>query len=228
MNYKIIQNEQSLQDFINWLPELQKGECYMLLLFSRKKYVPELGLTSDKGQLSRKVCTSKDRIIQKIRQMEVKIGDYLHDDKPVPQESLALYITINPRSMYRAGKNLCKNLMEKIFGEDKGFNPASLALSEIQSACSRKEYFIFDIDNKISFQELCKLQMTIKNAIGEAADIIETRGGYHLLIKLDTIEQSKKKTWYNEIKKIPNIDQSGDLISPVIGCYQGGFIPEFI
>lgn len=232
MNYKIIQDEQLLDDYIdNFLLELQQGEAFMLILFSRKKYVnSSLGLKSDKEQLKRVVCTSKNRIKQKIRQMEIEIGNYLHDNILVPQESLALYITPNPRDLIKAGKNTCKELMELIFKGDKHFNPSSIALSNIQSSSSRKEWMIFDIDIKSIPSYSSVLKVIIQNSCGDYCNfkIIETFGGYHLYIKLDTIEESKRKTWYKEIMKIPNIDQHGDLLSPVVGCCQSFHIPKFI
>ena len=37
MNYKIIENEPQLVEFIEWLPELQENEYYFVSLFARKK-----------------------------------------------------------------------------------------------------------------------------------------------------------------------------------------------
>jgi len=38
--YKIIYDEETLINFINWLPDLKDNEIFYLSLFCRKKYAP--------------------------------------------------------------------------------------------------------------------------------------------------------------------------------------------
>lgn len=228
MNYKLIQDETELNKFIRFLPNCEEGEQYYIALFSRKKYdlTGKLGLKSDKSQLKR-VTSTKDRIIQKIKQMETVIGTYQHDNKPIPNEVLALYITPNPRDLTLASKNTCKELMELIFNGNKHFNPKSIALNHIQKACSKKIWFDFEMDAKN--YELDPLKKTIEAFIGSNNyQIIETRGGYHILIKLDAIPETHTKIWFNNMKKLHDIDQTGDLLLPIPGCCQGNFIPKLV
>ena len=97
-NYKIIADEAQLKAFIEWLPELEKDEIYYVSLFARKKYDTTGTLKADKGQLKR-FSSRKDRLFEKIKHLERPIGTYTHEGQAVSNESLALYITVNPRSL---------------------------------------------------------------------------------------------------------------------------------
>ena len=71
MNYKIIQNEELLKDFVNWLPVLNSNETYYICLFARKKYIQdsEVKIAKDKGQL-KCVTSNKEFLFQKLKQMK--------------------------------------------------------------------------------------------------------------------------------------------------------------
>ena len=60
----------------------------------------------------------------------------------------------------------------------------------------------------------------------DAISIIKTRGGFHVLITMNKIEPKYKKTWYNNISKIPGCDiRDTDGLIPIPGTFQGGFVP---
>lgn len=225
MNYKIIADESKLREFINWLPDLKSDETFYCCLFARKKYAHEsAGLKSDKSQLKR-FTSNKENLFNKIKQLECEYGSYMSGNAVVPQEALALYITPNPRSFTVAAKNSLIELARKITSNYDGYNPHQLIMSEIQKSSSNRKYHDFDFDNVEVNDVLVQLEDKINK---EAISIVKTRGGFHLLVDYEKIDKNYTKTWYNAISKIEGVDVRGDNLLPVVGCYQGGFIPHFV
>ena len=230
MNYKVITDEKLLDEFIEWLPELQDNECYYLCLFARSKYCKNEDGTnkfphikSDKSQLKRFVATNKNWIKHKIRQLEVAEGAYTgKHDIAIPQEGLALYITPNPRSMERAMFTLMRRLIDIQQCKGENYNINSEALSAIQKSPSRKVYFDLDLDDI----KIIRIDGTKINK--DCLHFLETRGGLHILVELGKVAPEFKKTWYQYMTKNFNIDIKGDCMIPVPGTYQGGFTPKFI
>jgi hypothetical protein len=223
MNYQIIKDESLLNDFIEWLPELAQGEVFYVALFARKKYCPELR-SNDKVQCKR-FTTQKDYLLSKIRQLECPVGAYMMKDRPIPQEALALYVTVNPRDLALAAKNGLIKLEQLITQEYNGYNPHQEIMSEIHRACRRKVWFDFDFDGV----ELEPTLAQVSEAINmECVKVLKTHGGFHVLIKLNDIHPSFVKTWHRDISAIAGVDVRGDNLIPVPGCTQGGFVPHFI
>ena len=221
MNYQIISDKEKLLEFIDWLPNLEANEKYYCCLFARKKYCADQIKSNDKTQLTR-FLSDKARLYQKIKQLEVPFGAYQLKDISAPQESLALYINPNPRNLKKATYDGIIKLTQLLKNDNKNFNPHAELLSIIQKTIGRKIYLDFDVDFKdFDFDKL-------KGIINMSCmDIVETRGGYHLLVRLAEIEKVYKKTFYRNISAL-GVDQTGDQLLPVPGCVQGGFVPRFI
>lgn len=49
-----------------------------------------------------------------------------------------------------------------------------------------------------------------------------------MLVNLTKVEKAYEKTWYKNISSIDGVDQIGDNMIPIMGCYQGGFTPRLI
>ncbi len=232
MNYKVIQDEKLFRDFIQWLPELQPHEKYYGCLFCRSKYLKDAEgkntfphIKTDKAQLKRFV-SNKDRLYEKVKQLEVEVGAYLQGGKPIPQEGLALYISVNPRDMYKASINTMVKLAQSIRDQNVLMNPHQEALSEIQRTKSRTVYVDFDVDDT-SEERINSLHKEISEYINlDAVTFLRTKGGMHLLVDTKKIEKQFVKSFYMNLAKIS--DQSGDTMIPVPGCVQGTHIPHFI
>jgi len=226
MNYKVITNEARLREFIDWLPDLNDNEVYYLCLFARKKYCADIvHIASDKGQLKR-FTSKKDRMFQKIQQLECTFGSYTVKRTVAPQESLALYITPNPRNVEKAAKTSLVHLAGLITKPYGGWNPHQEVISEIQKSKSRSCFVDFDFDD-LTVEE-GREKLFSRNIINpEACHMLVTRGGFHLLVEPDKVAEQFRKTWYNMILKTGNVDVRGDNMIPVPGCVQGGFEPYF-
>lgn len=219
MNYTIISDEEALKSFIDWLPELEDNEKYFVSLFARKKYCEELIKSNDKTQLKRFTAT-KENLFTKIKQLECEVGNYKLRDRDVPQESLVLYINPNPRNMKKATYKLITKCVKMLEHNADNFNIHAEALSAIQSTKGKSHFCDFDIDQK-------DIDLTLLAGILDKSvyNIVETRGGYHLLVKTRLVPKTK---WHQQIRELYNVDQVGDQLLPVPGCVQGGFIPKML
>ena len=232
MNYQIITDENLLDEFIStFLKPCSPDETYYCCLFARSKYAKnEDGsnkfphIKTDKNQLKRFLATP-NTLKLKIKQLEVPFGAYItKDGEPIPQEALALYITPNRRSQKKAMFKLMKRLIDIQESNGQGFNINAEAISAVQKSKSNTDWIDFDIDSKdidISSIENVLPLGTYK--------ILETRGGYHIMIDRDKVKKSDApKNWYILLGQMFEIDQSGDNMIPMVGTYQGGFTPKFI
>lgn len=220
-HYQIINDLKLLEAFVDWLPELEPHEKFYCSLFARKKYALEGVRSSDKANLKR-FLASKEQLIQKIHQLEVPLGAYELKDGPAPQESLAFYINPNPRNMHKAMYDGIIRFTKILEQGHRHLNPHAEIMSCLQRNVSRKVFLDFDIDDKAF--DLTQLNGLINS---DAVDILETRGGFHILVILSKVEERYKKTFFNAIRTL-GVDQVGDQLLPVPGCVQGGFTPRFI
>lgn len=233
MNYEIIKDMAILNDFIEFLPDLEPHEQFYVCLFSRSKYCNTIpGIThikTDKQQLKRFTAT-KETLIQKIQQLECPLGTYYQKQIQIPQESLALYINPNPRDFIKATRNgliRFAHLMAEQYNANR-YNPHQEIMSEIQKAKSRMVYFDMDIDGMdVESMYIAKgIMSSIINL--DCVSFLQTRGGFHVLVELAKIDKQYSKTWHNKMMSLLEVDTKGDCMMPVPGCTQGNFTPKFI
>lgn len=224
MNYQIIVDEHKLREFINWLPELESAEQFYYALFARNKYL------ADKKQIkSDKIClkrgtSNKEYLYRKLQQLEVKVGSYTQGDIVIPQEALALYISVNPRNLELAAKNTLKAMADCVTRPYDGYNPHAIALSEIAKSCTRKVYYDLDFDVEDVDNVVVEVERNInKNCV----KFLKTHSGVHCLVELKKIEKQFEKSWYKALTGIAGCDVRGDNLIPVPGCVQGGRVPRF-
>lgn len=234
-NYKIIYDKDKLLEFIDWLPELEDNEKFYLSLFARKKYCPNLIKANDKTQL-RRFTSNKSRMYDKIKQLEIELGAWKLKDVSAPQESLVVYIMPNPRCMKKATEMMGKKCWDLF--RSQNYNLHTEAMSCIQKSKSRGIYVDFDIDTeKKSLDFVNEMKIVLSDIFpddySKVCTIVETRGGYHILVNAKKatkirVEYNLNKNWYNDMINNFKIDQSADQMIPVPGTIQGGFVPKII
>ena len=219
--YQIITDENELRKFIEWLPDCKENEQYYCCLFMRKKYCKDVPwIKSDKGQLKR-FTSKKEFLFDKIAQLECKVGAFRFDGNPVPQESLALYVSPNPRDLWKATVRSIGQLAKVLECAGKNSNPHQEVMSEIQKSVGDRKYVMFDIDEKDD-----KILQNCIDLAGGYCDVTETRGGYHIFVHKDKIPLIQERMWY--VKIAAYADVTGDSLTCVNGTYQGGWTPKFI
>ena len=229
MNYQIITNLGALEAFIAWLPELLPYEKYYLCLFARKKYCETVGyIKSDKTQMKR-FLADKERMLEKIMQLECPVGSYRQKGNPIPQEALAFYITTNPRNLWKANFDAIGDLGKVIQCEGKTSNPHQEVMSSIQRSRGTKHFIDFDIDSKEE-GTLERIREALPDeTLNDSYFILETRGGYHVLVNPKRIRKSWTPGgghWHRRLSLMSDI--TGDKMIPVPGTHQGGFTPKFL
>ena len=221
-NYKLIFDEEMLETFIAWLPELGATERYYMTLMARRKYCAALNMAD---MTTKRIVCKKEDIFNKIRQLEVPLGSYVTKlGVAVPQEALALYINVNPRSMVVAAKNTAKTLIDLIC-EDRqiAMNPKSIALTEIHKARGTKHFVDIDIDSpELTIEDVIKRAQEVLNR--DAFSIIKTRGGVHIIVET---KKAERKDWFRGLRDRFVFDVTGDNMVPVPGAFQGGHVPVF-
>lgn len=220
MNHKIIKDVGQLDNFIKWLPELKIYEKFLICLQARKKYMPSLQST-DKTQLKR-VTATKENLKSKLMQLECPIGTYrTKANEIITDEAIAVYITPNPRCEKKATFKLLKQLADNI-SDDRYDNPHSEAMTAIHRSKGTSYFAHFDID----FKDGENIEVVYSVLLGlfqkEVFTLIKTRGGAHILVD---VKKAPKTKWHPEIVAKLSCDQVGDLMMPIPGCNQGGFIP---
>ena len=235
MNYEIIKDEEKLRQFIDWLPDTEHTEQYYLCLFARSKYCKDIThIKSDKSQLKRFTST-KDRMFDKIKQLECEVDSYKQykegkqETISIPQEALALYITPNPRDLWKATFSGLIKLAQCIRDTNTKMNPQAEMMSEIQKSKGKTTDADFDLDESDP-EKLKEILSKLPDHVNlDAVTLLRTRGGVHILVDHKKVVYPYKNKWYQGIASMSDsIDQTGDMMIPVAGCTQGNFIPHFI
>ena len=225
MNYEIIKDEAKLDSFIAMLPDTLEDEVFYLSLFGRRKWCEAFPNMRDEKQISR-FTARKDEIKEKIARLACPLGTYMWQGMPIPQEAIGMYIALNPKNLRRANKNLLIEMAKKIASGETNFNPIGLATTEIHKAGDRKFFVDFDFDG-VNPEDYVKMVGEIL-PVG-SFELMKTRGGFHLLVKLDKVKGHPNKKWYQQLSALYGIDVRGTgTLTPVAGCCQGGFTPYFL
>lgn len=214
---KLIYDEKKLKDFIDWLPELEVYERYYIDLFAKQKYNPVI-----KGTVSLQVrFSAKENLIEQIREIE-------SFDFDVPEDSLALYISLNPISLNEE-KNIKNSIVDNLIKSTRKLGVKALreirrSTTSVSTSISKVVFFSFDVDPYK--KDFCLIDKVLGVLQSNQFAVIETVGGFHFIVKTNLIDYPKN--WYYKLFRVLEPDQKGDLLSPIPGCIQSNFVPKFI
>ncbi|BBM82425.1 hypothetical protein UABAM_00768 [Candidatus Uabimicrobium amorphum] len=239
--YNFIYCEKQVQRFVSQiLFPLEEDEVVVLFLAARKKYAPQQAIK--KEFLQRKIVTKRESFLRKLKQFNCQRGAYFDaEGNDIREEACVVYCTANPRSTVAAAKNLITTFTDYLFSlavsssERKKFTGIyQKTLSEIQKCRARKHYVDIDFDvvdknkGKKYVRDFLQIIATSKH------HIIETRGGYHILIEKQTMTADIGRVMYKQIEAINRegkqifgekfevIINRQDML-PIPGTKQGGF-----
>ena len=223
-NYQVIVDEPRLKSFIDWLPKTEPHETFYVALLARNKYARDAGIgtfNSDRYQCKRSLSTA-DRLLEKIKQLECPEGSYVLKGNAVPQQALALYITPNPRDQVKATRHSLVKFAELVAQGSSCHNPIAEVISQTHKSTGKKHFVDFDFDGVTAAETVPRIAEFLNL---DAVEVLETRGGFHALVRLDAVDPSLVKTWHRQMSALPGVDIKGDNMIPVPGCTQGGFNP---
>lgn len=130
----------------------------------------------------------------------------------------AFYSTTNGRSKHEAERLLLKRFMSRFVDNNQTRELDRELISAVRRASTKTKCLSFDLDDKKDLPELLedlKLEYI-------QPTIIETRGGYHVLV-FEKCSGNLLKKWSRD-KKV----HLGDIDCPIPGTYQADFPVKFI
>lgn len=238
----LIHDKKHFWAFVNTvLPKLAPGEVYFVSLSARKKYLNaqdslNLGRTEMFG---RTLCYGDWEYTMAKLEANLKYKT-TKDGYPYPENSLVIYVNINPSSSIKASGNFAKKVLEIQNELLRGYinsntpnldvlNHADrLLLNEFQKATGTRHYLDIDVD--ISKEASCALQDHLNDA-GIKYHKITSRGGWHFLV--DRYSRNETKFPLHKIIQPLNSlakKQGGEVIInsnamvPMPGTIQGGIL----
>lgn len=209
--YKLINDVDEVKKFFDEVvPPLTNSEMYFVSLSARNKYLTEeerrelaLGRTE---MFERRVIRERsfERFLRTLRKFETNDGSYLtKNGSNIPNKSIIVYFNINPTDVLKAYKEFNQvmneymyelahcaaegrktdDIMKRIRKQD------TLLMNCFQKNRGTKHYLDVDFDvPKDYFDAVVKPFIDELRENGVKVVVIDTRGGYHILLKRDTIK----------------------------------------
>lgn len=240
--WNFITDETELRRFYDMvLKPLEVNEGYFLILAARKKYLEE-GSTvvmSNTDVIERKIVRHYefDRLVKNMVKLGIPENFYKSkSNEPYPYNSYVMYVTINPRDLQKAMLTTSQNYIKSIYDMgksetelEKARHIDTIMFSEVQSAKGTPHYL--DIDLDVKNEEYLNRVISIMGR--SKLIVVETRGGYHILIDKNKIDNSVKNTFYRDLEKYSKelkliydkdvLEFKPDSMLPIPGTSQGGF-----
>lgn len=228
------------------LPPLTNEEVFFVSMSARNKQLTEeerryydLGRTE---MFERKIIREKNWMIfhRTIRKFEMhEEGLTGRSGVALPSKCLIIYFNVNPCNMVQAYRLFEEEMIENVYNlvSGRGSDPAffkrmdRLMMNAIQKSKGEKHYIDIDIDiNKEGFGLLLEFLDALKKE-GVEYFLVDTKGGFHVLLKKETIHFNYTlliNEFREKIKGVPEFDlveiePNRNGMIPLPGCLQGDY-----
>lgn len=168
-NYKLIADIETLQTFVNTLPENGKTDIYYVGVFARTKYAKQLGIQipAAKAQLA-VAFTKRETIVDTVKTFEIAQGLYKINGVEIPNEILSVYIYPNARCYKKASYLIKQKIDENTYVNNVIQNPIEIANTALKKSVFAKVYQDFDFDD-VSDEEIEILKTQISEILNPEA-----------------------------------------------------------
>jgi hypothetical protein len=269
--YKLINDVDEVKKFFDEvMPPLNNSEVYFISLSARNKYLTEeerrelaLGRTE---MFERRVIRERsfERFLRTLRKFETNEGSYLtKNGSNIPNKSIIVYFNINPTDVLKTHKEFNQTMNEYMYelahcaAEGRKTDDImkrickqdTLLMNCFQKNKGTKHYIDIDFDVPKDYYNsvVAPFIERIRSKEGKVV-IIDTRGGYHILLKKNSIKFNFNDDIYkanedfaleymkrHEVKLGANVhidikkETGYEIISnknamiPVPGTFQGGY-----
>lgn len=251
---KLIHDPNMVKDFIKILPKPNDLEVFFVSLSCRNKYLTDdqrkeyaLGRTEMFGQ---SIARDADKLFRNIRRYESHPEAYTtKNGNNMPVSAMVVYVNIDTSSTLKAytefQKKMTENLTElthkSILGQSikdtaRFINKADKVLMDCyQRGSSQKKFIDVDFDVPECASGVVEKFLDVMNMNKVKHYIIQTRGGFHVLLERETIKHNYNidiaeanddmKSIYGDIKYEIKVNEN--RMVPVPGTYQAGFPVTF-
>ena len=247
-------NPTEVIEFIEFLPDLEWWQAYVVLVLVRSKGLKELygfkgsdftlGLKAVVGALS----NPKLRLYQVLRRYSVvrEYSDqcYLYEKGGryyrIPKDLVCIMVCPNPADWVTASIDTVKEFMDSMRESIISGTPSVLKRIDVRLAanCMRrtKAYFhMIDID---SHEAVNDVLMEVQELLSYLPARIVTPHGMHVLVPVHEFDKETARRWFRNIDEVIdriNLDYGGGAVEykkvfqePVPGIEYRGIIPKFL
>jgi hypothetical protein len=193
------------------------GDTTYLHIQQRKKYGAKKDMI-----INRKSVRSVSAITDRIVSMDTT---YVNDETKilVPIDQCVFYMSIEPCDVKKAQKAASLSIVNRIFN-DESFSFTSIYYSELQRTISSRRWIDIDVDVKSE-----KLLNDILSEVPSYHIVIETQGGYHVILpSKDQTSTSMRNIYEKFVKCNKEVEIKKRSLCPVPGTIQKGFKVKII
>lgn len=241
--HKFIHDEEQVRKFHDLLAPLKEDESYFVALGVRTKYMTKeerKAICAADKMMARKLVKNSDfkTYLRVLKSFEIPEDGYTSvTNETLPANVLAIYGNVNSSSGKLAYQHFNTEVTKLLVdGKDKRFSGLDSVLMTAYQTKATVTRKLIDIDCDVPKEGLETVKLFVKEFKNKGAEVyvVQTRGGYHILVDKNTIKFNYNETIsiYDEVVKTKfghaEVMYNKDGAVPIPGTIQCGFKVKFV